>query len=283
MDLHVIDAGYFKLDGGAMFGVVPKTLWQKLIPADSNNLCSWMMRCLLIQDADRLILIDTGMGNKQDAKFQGFYERHGDGELVKSIQKAGFGAHEVTDVIFSHLHFDHCGGGVQWNTDCTAFNLTFPNAKYWTHSEHWHLATHPNPREKATFLKENIMPIYEAGQLFFSDKVAHPFGPHIQPVYVNGHTEKMTMLKIQHKGQTLVFMADTIPSHAHIPVPYVMGYDTQPLQTMYEKQALLQEALEHNYLLFFDHDPVADCCTVQMTEKGIRVKEKGALGEFWSL
>jgi glyoxylase-like metal-dependent hydrolase (beta-lactamase superfamily II) len=282
MNLHVIDAGYFKLDGGAMFGVVPKTLWQKLIPADSNNLCSWMMRCLLIEDGNRLMLVDTGMGDKQDAKFQGFYERHGEGELVKSIQKAGFGADEVTDVIFSHLHFDHCGGGVKWNADRTAFQLTFPNAKYWTHSAHWHLATHPNPREKATFLKDNLMPIVESGQLFFSDKETNPFGSQVQAVYVNGHTEKMTMLKIQHKNQTVVFMADTIPSHAHVPVPYVMGYDVRPLETMQEKENLLQEALENNYLLFFDHDPVADCCTVAMTEKGIRVQEKGALKDFLS-
>ncbi|TAE38289.1 MAG: MBL fold metallo-hydrolase [Runella slithyformis] len=280
MQLYTIDAGYFKLDGGAMFGVVPKVLWQKLIPADENNLCSWSMRCLLIEDGNRLMLVDTGMGSKQDAKFQGFYYRHGEGDLVKSIEKAGFGAHEVTDVIFSHLHFDHCGGGVKWNTDRTKFELTFPNAKYWTHSEHWHLATHPNSREKATFLKENIMPVQEAGQLFFSDKMEQPFGQHVQPVYASGHTEKMTMLKINHQQKTVVFMADTIPSYAHLPLPYVMGYDVRPLQTMQEKETLLQEALEHNYVLFFDHDPTADCCTVEMTEKGIRLKDKGLLSHF---
>jgi glyoxylase-like metal-dependent hydrolase (beta-lactamase superfamily II) len=280
MQLYSIDAGHFKLDGGAMFGVVPKVLWQKLIPADQNNLCSWNMRCLLIEDGNRLMLIDTGMGSKQDAKFQGFYYRHGEGDLVQSIQKAGFGANEVTDVIFSHLHFDHCGGGVQWNSDRTRFELTFPNAKYWTHSAHWYSATHPNAREKATFLKENIMPIFEAGQLFFSDHKINPFGLNVQPIYANGHTDQMTMVKVAYKNQTVVFMADTIPSHAHLPLPYVMGYDLRPLQTMQEKEILLQEALLHQHILFFDHDPAADCCTVQMTEKGIRPQQIGALSAF---
>ena len=280
MQLHVIDAGHFKLDGGAMFGVVPKTIWNRLIPADDKNLCSWDMRCLLVEDGNRLMLIDTGMGDKQDPKWQSFYERHGDGDLVRSIEKAGFGAHEVTDVLFSHLHFDHCGGGVKWNADRTGYELTFPNANYWTHSDHWHTATFPNAREKATFFKENIRPIQEAGQLYFSDKVKDPFGANVQPIYADGHTEKMTMFKINYKGETVVFMADTIPSHAHIPVPYVMGYDVRPLETMKEKEALLKEALEKNYLLFFDHDPLVDCCTVEMTEKGIRVKDKGLLGDF---
>ena len=280
MQLYSIDAGHFKLDGGAMFGVVPKILWQKIIPADENNLCSWNMRCLLIEDGNRLMLVDTGMGSKQDAKFQGFYYRHGEGDLVKSIEKAGFGANEITDVIFSHLHFDHCGGGVQWNADRTTFELTFPNAKYWTHSVHWRSATHPNAREKATFLKENIMPIYEAGQLFFSDQVQNPFGANVVPIYASGHTEKMTMVKVTHKGQHVVFMADTIPSHAHLPLPYVMGYDVRPLETMQEKETLLKEALDNNHILFFDHDPAADCCTVEMTEKGIRLREKGPLSAF---
>lgn len=263
-----------------MFGVVPKTIWNRLIPADDKNLCSWDMRCLLVEDGNRLMLIDTGMGDKQDPKWQAFYYRHGEGDLVKSIEKAGFGAHEVTDVLFSHLHFDHCGGGVKWNLGRTGYELTFPSAKYWTHSEHWQAATHPNAREKATFFKENILPIQEAGQLYFSDKVESPFGTNVQPMYVDGHTEKMMMVKIAHKGRIVVFMADTIPSHAHIPVPYVMGYDVRPLETMKEKEALLKEALENNYLLFFDHDPTADCCTVEMTEKGIRMKNKGLLSDF---
>ena len=280
MQLHVIDAGHFKLDGGAMFGVVPKTIWNRLIPADDKNLCSWDMRCLLIEDGNRLMLVDTGMGDKQDPKWQAFYYRHGEGELVKSIEKAGFGAHEVTDVLFSHLHFDHCGGGVKWNAAHTGYELTFANAKYWTHSEHWQTATFPNAREKATFFKENILPIQEAGQLYFSDQIKNPFGTLVQPIYADGHTEKMTMFKIEYKSQTVVFMADTIPSHAHIPVPYVMGYDVRPLETMKEKEALLKEALENNYLLFFDHDPLVDCCTVEMTDKGIRVKDKGLLEDF---
>ncbi len=280
MQLHVIDAGHFKLDGGAMFGVVPKTIWNRVIPADENNLCSWDMRCLLIEDGNRLMLVDTGMGNKQDLKWQAFYYRHGEGDLVKSIQKAGFGVDEVTDVIFSHLHFDHCGGGVEWKADRSGYQTTFPNAHYWTHSDHWNTANFPNAREKATFFKENILPIQEAGQLRFSDEFDNPFGPHVTPIYVDGHTEKMTMLKIAYKSQTVVFMADTIPSHAHLPLPYVMGYDVRPLETMKEKEALLKEALEHDYLLFFDHDPLFDCCTVEMTEKGIRAKNKGLLKDF---
>lgn len=280
MQLHVIDAGHFKLDGGAMFGVVPKTIWNRMIPADENNLCSWNMRCLLIEDGNRLMLVDTGMGNKQDPKWQAFYYRHGEGDLVKSIQKAGFGVDEVTDVIFSHLHFDHCGGGVEWKADRSGYQTTFPNAHYWTHSDHWNTANFPNAREKATFFKENILPIQEAGQLRFSDEFDNPFGPHVTPIYVDGHTEKMNMLKIAYKGQTVVFMADTIPSHAHLPLPYVMGYDVRPLETMKEKEILLKEALEHNYLLFFDHDPLFDCCTVEMTEKGIRAKDKGLLRDF---
>ena len=277
MQIHIIDAGHFKLDGGAMFGVVPKSIWNKLNSADENNMCSWNMRCLLIEDGKRLMLVDTGMGSKQDAKWQGFYYRHGEGELVKSIEKAGYSTDEITDVIFTHLHFDHCGGGVQWNNDRTAFQLTFPNAKYWTHSEHWHSATHPNAREKAIFLKENLMPIFEAGQLFFSDQTILPFGNYVSPIYVDGHTEKMTMVKIKHKANTLLFVADTIPSHAHIPLPYVMAYDLRPLQTMTEKEILLSDAVDNNHILIFDHDPIFDACTVEMTEKGIRIREKGSL------
>ncbi len=280
MKINVIDAGHFKLDGGAMFGVVPKSIWHKLNPADDNNMCSWNMRCLLIEDGQRLMLIDTGMGSKQDAKFQGFYYRHGDGDLVKSIVKAGYSPSEVTDVIFSHLHFDHCGGGVCWNSDRTKFELTFCNAKYWTHSEHWQAAIHPNAREKATFLKENLVPIFESEQLFFADKTNLPFGVSVSPVYVDGHTEKMMMLKIKDNNKTLLFMADTIPSYAHVPLPYVMGYDLRPLQTMIEKEKLLAEAVTESHILIFDHDPVFDACTVEMTEKGIRPREKGKLESF---
>lgn len=280
MEINIIDAGHFKLDGGAMFGVVPKSIWNRLNPADENNMCSWNMRCLLIKEGNRLMLVDTGMGDKQDPKWQAFYYRHGEGELVKSIQKAGYSADEVTDVIFSHLHFDHCGGGVKWNADRTQLQLTFPNAKYWTHSGHWDSATHPNAREKATFLKENLMPIFEAGQLFFMDLETQPFGENISPIHVDGHTEKMSMIQINYKAHQLLFMADTIPSHAHIPLPYVMGYDLRPLQTMIEKEQLLVEAQAKNHILIFDHDPIYDACTVELTEKGIRPKDKGLLKDF---
>lgn len=279
MQLYSIDAGRFKLDGGAMFGVVPKTLWQRQIAADDNNLCSWMMRCLLIEDGKRLILIDTGMGNKQDARWQGFYYRHGEGELVKSILSKGFSASDVTDVILSHLHFDHAGGAVQWNTTRDRFELTFPNARYWTHSEHWAAALNPNPREKATFLKENIMPLQELGHLYFVDKETSPF-EHIEIQTANGHTDSMLINTIVYKSKQIVFMADLIPSHAHVPVPWVMGYDVRPLQTIIEKEKLLQEAVSQEYILFFDHDPLYDCCVVQQTEKGIRMAQAGKLGEF---
>ncbi len=280
MTLHTIDAGNFKLDGGAMFGVVPKSFWNKLNPADENNLCSWKMRCLLVEDGNQLILVDTGMGSKQDAKWQGYYYRHGDGDLVQSIRKAGFSEKEVTDVILTHLHFDHCGGAVQWNQDRTKFKMTFPNAKYWTHSQHYDWAIHPNPREKATFFKENIMPIKEAGQLFFiNDEIVPPFNS-IDILVADGHTEKMLMPKIHYKNQEIVFAADTIPSMAHIPVPYVMSYDVRPLQTMEEKNELLTQAVANDWLLYFDHDPQIDCGFVSSTEKGFQIAEKGALIDF---
>ena len=280
MTLHTIDAGNFKLDGGAMFGVVPKSFWNKLNPADENNLCSWKMRCLLVEDGNQLILVDTGMGSKQDAKWQGYYYRHGDGDLVQSIRKAGFSEKEVTDVILTHLHFDHCGGAVQWNQDRTKFEMTFPNAKYWTHSQHYDWAIHPNPREKSTFFKENIMPIKEAGQLFFiNDEIVPPFNS-IDILVADGHTEKMLMPKIHYKNQEIVFAADTIPSMAHIPVPYVMSYDVRPLQTMEEKNELLTQAVANDWLLYFDHDPQIDCGFVSSTEKGFQIAEKGALIDF---
>lgn len=279
MQLYTIDAGRFKLDGGAMFGVVPKTLWQRQIAADDNNLCSWMMRCLLIEDGKRLILIDTGIGNKQDARWQGFYYRHGEGELVKSILSKGFSPSDVTDVILSHLHFDHAGGAVCWNTTRDRFELTFPNARYWTHSEHWAAALNPNPREKATFLKENILPLQELGHLYYIDKETSPF-EHIEIQTANGHTDSMLLPTVAYNNKKIIFMADLIPSHAHVPVPWVMGYDVRPLQTMIEKEKLLQEAVSNEYILFFDHDPLYDCCVVQQTEKGIRVAQAGRLEEF---
>jgi glyoxylase-like metal-dependent hydrolase (beta-lactamase superfamily II) len=279
MNLYTIDAGRFKLDGGAMFGVVPKVLWNKLNPADDNNLCSWMMRCLLIEDGNRLILTDTGMGNKQDAKWLSYYYRHGEGDLIDSIRKAGFSENDVTDVILSHLHFDHCGGAVSWNSDRTAYQTTFKNARYWTHSEHFASASEPNAREKATFLKENIFPIQEAGQLFFIDKEKNPF-EHIEILTADGHTDKMLMPKVNYRGREILFIADTIPSLAHVHIPYVMGYDVRPLQTMIEKENLLNQVVKQNWILFFDHDPTHDCATIQLTEKGFKVAESGSLSEF---
>ncbi len=273
MQIHVIDAGHFKLDGGAMFGVVPKTIWNKQMPADENNLCSWAMRCLLVDTGKQLILIDSGMGNKQDARWQGFYFRHGEGDLISSIKKAGYSPNEITDVLSTHLHFDHCGGAVQWNTTKDSLELTFPNANYWTHSEHWASAMQPNAREKATFLKENIMPMQDTGALHFTDKTEKPFGKNIALLYADGHTEKMIMPKIEYKGKTFLFMADTIPSHAHIPIPYVMGYDVRPLQTMTEKESLLKKAVENNWTLVFDHDPLHEAAIIHQTEKGFRVAD----------
>lgn len=273
MQIHVIDAGDFKLDGGAMFGVVPKTIWHKQIPADENNLCSWKMRCLLVDTGQQLILIDSGMGDKQDAKWQGYYYRHGDGDLIQSIKKAGYSPDEITDVLCTHLHFDHCGGSVKWNTAKDRLELTFPNAKYWTHSAHWESATHPNPREKATFLKENILPMQETGALHFVDKEDKTFGNEIELLYANGHTEKMIMPKIKQGEKTYLFIADTIPSHAHVPIPYVMGYDIRPLQTMGEKEQLLKQVADNDWTIIFDHDPLHDAAHIHLTEKGYRVAD----------
>lgn len=280
MKLHTIDAGNFKLDGGAMFGVVPKSFWQKTNPADENNLCSWAMRCLLIEDGNQLILIDTGMGEKQDAKWQSYYYRHGEGDLVKSIRAKGYAENEVTDVILSHLHFDHCGGAVKWNADRTHFEMTFPNARYWTHSAHFEAAIHPNQREKATFFKENILPIQEAGQLFFTDKVTEKPFSNIEILTADGHTEKMLMPLITYQNKKILFIADTVPSQSHIPIPYVMGYDVRPLQTMEEKSVLLNQAVENDWILFFDHDPTIECASIKMTEKGFKAKDNGRLDAF---
>lgn len=279
MNLYSIDAGNFKLDGGAMFGVVPKTFWNKWSPADENNLCTWKMRCLLIEQDNQLILIDTGMGDKQDAKWQSYYYRHGEADLISSIRKAGFSENDITDVILSHLHFDHCGGAAQWNKAHTSFESTFSNAKYWTHSNHLDWALNPNMREKATFFKENILPLQEAGQLYCVDKDLPSFN-NIEFLLADGHTEKMLMPKINYQGQTLLFMADTIPSAGHIPVPYVMGYDVRPLQTMEEKTQILSKAVEEKWILFFDHDPNHDCATVISTEKGFKIEQTFPLTEL---
>ncbi|MGR3809323.1 MBL fold metallo-hydrolase [Jiulongibacter sp. NS-SX5] len=282
MQLHVIDAGNFKLDGGAMFGVVPKTLWSKKIPADELNLCSWKMRCLLIEIGNRLILIDTGMGKKQSEKWLGYYFRHGEGDLIKSIRAKGFHENQITDVILSHLHFDHAGGAVQWNDSKDKLQLTFPNARYWTHSEHWQWAIEPNAREAATFLKENLLPIKEHGALQFIDGKENDLPAEIELLTANGHTEKMLMPLIKVGKQKVLFVADTIPSHAHIHVPWVMGYDVRPLETMKEKNKILEKAVQENWLLYYDHDPFFEVSQIIHTEKGYKPNGEGLLTDYFN-
>lgn len=269
MKLHTINTGMFKLDGGAMFGVVPKTMWSKLNPPDENNMCTWAMRCLLIEDGDKLILIDNGIGDKQSDKFFGHYYLHGDDTLEKSLNALGFTAADITDMFLTHLHFDHCGGGVKWNTSKDGYETVFKNATYWTNKEHWDWATKPNAREKASFLTENIMPMQESGQLKFVSDGFDLFDFKT----VNGHTEGMMLPMVNYKGKTILYMADLTPSAAHLPVPYVMGYDTRPLLTLGEKQDILTEMAGKDAILFYEHDPVNECSTLQMTEKGVRVGE----------
>ncbi|MCI0921766.1 MBL fold metallo-hydrolase [Sphingobacterium rhinopitheci] len=270
MKLYTIDTGFFKLDGGAMFGVVPKSLWQRTNPADSNNLCTWANRLLLIEDGKRLTLIDTALGDKQDAKFFGHYFIHGDDTLDKSLAKYGFHRDDITDIILTHLHFDHCGGAIKRENEklIPAFN----NAKFWSNEKHWDWAVNPNPREKASFLKENIIPIQESGQLNFL-KEGEKYDANIDIRYAHGHTEAMMLPQIDYKGKTILYMADLLPSVGHIPLPYVMGYDTRPLLTMDERQSYWQEIVDKEYILFLEHDSVNECCTLQNTEKGIRVKD----------
>lgn len=279
MKLHTIDTGLFKLDGGAMFGVVPKTIWQKLVPPDENNLCTWAMRCLLIEDGNRLVLIDNGIGDKQDEKFMGHYHLHGDDSLDKSLNKLGFHRSDITDVFLTHLHFDHCGGSIIREGE--KLKPAFENATYWSNDKHWEWAVHPNDREKASFLKENILPIQESGQLKFietEDGVA--FTEHMKVRFAYGHTDAMMLPQIEYKGRTIVYMADLLPASAHIPLPYVMAYDMFPLQTLKEKKAFLEEALAGDYILYFEHDAQNECCTLQQTEKGIRVSETFKLSEL---
>ncbi|GAB1445907.1 MBL fold metallo-hydrolase [Flammeovirgaceae bacterium] len=278
MNLHVINTGFFKLDGGAMFGVVPKSLWQRTNPADENNLCTWAMRCLLIEDGNQLILIDNGMGDKQDEKFLSHYYLHGDASLVDSLRKAGFTNSDITDMFLTHLHFDHCGGGVVRNDD--GFRLTFENANYWSNEAHWKWATQPNDREKASFLKENIIPMEQSGHLkFVNQDGPSPFSS-FNIDYVSGHTDKMMIPKIKYKDKVVCYVADLLPSVGHIPLPYVMGYDTRPLITLEEKKVFLNEAADNGYVLFFEHDPVNECCTVKHTEKGVRLDKTFALKDI---
>ena len=278
MNLYTINTGNFKLDGGAMFGVVPKTMWSKINPPDDNNLCSWAMRCLLIEDGKRLTLVDNGIGDKQDAKFFGHYYLHGDDTLDKSLAAHGFQRSDITDVILTHLHFDHCGGSVIREGDKLV--TAFKNATYWSNERHWKWATQPNDREKASFLKENILPIQESGQLKFIETSGQEFPDGISIRQVFGHTDAMMLPQMTYKGKTILYMADLIPSVGHIPLPYVMAYDMFPLTTLNEKKSFLTEALQEEYVLFFEHDPQYECCTLQMTEKGIKLKETFRLADL---
>lgn len=286
MKLYSIDTGYFKLDGGAMFGVVPKSIWNKINPSDENNLCDWAMRSLLIEDEGRLILIDNGIGNKQDAKFFSHYYLHGEDTLESSLKKHGFSRDDITDVILTHLHFDHCGGSILREEDKLV--TAFKNATYWSNEVHWETATAPNAREKASFLKENILPIQESGQLKFikmpledaGEKLTSSrFSDSIAIRFVNGHTTAMMLPQIKFGDKTIVYMADLLPSVGHIPIPYVMAYDMFPLTTLEEKKKFLKEAAENNYILLFEHDPHFECCDLQRTERGIREKNKFKLSE----
>lgn len=286
MKLYSINTGYFKLDGGAMFGVVPKSIWNKINPADENNMCNWALRCLLIEDGNRLILVDNGIGNKQDEKFFSFYFLHGDDTLEKSLAKYGFHRNDITDVFLTHLHFDHCGGSIIREGD--KFISAFKNATYWSNQKHWEWAVNPNEREKASFLKENFLPIQESGRLKFlsvqdasKEKLGSTeFDENIFVRFVNGHTGSMMLPQINYNGKTIVYMADLLPSQGHIPIPYVMAYDMYPLTTLQEKKMFLKEAVENDYILFFEHDPKYECCNLHQTERGVRPKEFFKIEEF---
>ena len=286
MKIYPIETGNFKLDGGAMFGVVPKSIWQKTNPADSNNLIDMSMRCLLVEDGDKLTLIDTGMGHKQSDQFFGYYSPWGSYNLKDSVKKAGFSMDEVTDVFLSHLHFDHVGGAVQWNKDRSAYEMAFKNAHFWTNKRHWDWATKPNAREKASFLKENLLPIEAAGQLRFlrdnTQVVERASDFNFEVFYADGHTEKQMLPMIQYQGKTLVFMGDLLPTTGHIPLPYVMGYDTRPLLTLKEKAYFLDLAATHGYYLFLEHDAHHEVITVKHTEKGVRLDQVFAFSELFN-
>lgn len=277
MKLYPILAGNFKLDGGAMFGVVPKSLWQRTNPADENNMIDIAARCLLIEDGDRLILIDTGMGNKQSEKFFSYYYLWGNDTIDASLAKFGFHRDDITDVFMTHLHFDHCGGSVQWNSDRSGYEVAFKNATFWSNKNHWDWATKPNNREKASFLKENILPIKESGQLKFvsdaSSQISKSSELNFGIFFADGHTEKQMIPMIQYKGKTICFMADLLPTAGHIPLPYVMGYDTRPLLTLDEKAIFLEMAATNNYYLFLEHDAHNEIITLKHTEKGVRLNE----------
>ena len=278
MKLYPIHAGNFKLDGGAMFGVVPKSLWQRTNPADANNMIDLAARCLLIEDGDRLILIDNGMGDKQSDKFFGYYSLWGDDDLDRSLHAQGFHRDDVTDVFLTHLHFDHCGGSIQWNKDKTGYEPAFKNAHYWSNADHWAWATKPNKRERASFLKENILPIEESGQLKYIDipdgRILENSSLGFDVFFADGHTDKQMIPMIEFKGKTICFMADLLPTAGHVPLAYVMGYDTRPLLTLDEKDYFLKMAADNNYYLFLEHDARNEIITLKHTEKGVRIDER---------
>ncbi len=278
MKLHTVNAGYFKLDGGAMYGVVPKSMWNKVNPADENNMCTWAMRCMLIEHGNHLILVDTGMGYKQDEKFYSHFYPHGEDSIEKGLAALNYTTDDITDVFLTHLHFDHCGGAIRREGDKLV--PTFKNALYWSQKQHWEAAVHPNIREKASFLKENILPIQESGQLRFVEVAdGEEWLPDIRVRYVNGHTEAMMLLQIKCNEGTLLYCADLLPSLGHISLPWVMAYDMRPLDTLSEKERLLQEAVANNWLLYFEHDPGIECCTLKQTDRGIRPDETYKLAE----
>lgn len=289
MKLYPINAGNFKLDGGAMFGVVPKSLWTRTNPADSNNMIDIAARCLLIEDGNRLILIDTGMGNKQSEKFFGYYHLWGNDSIDKSLAKYGFHRDDITDVFMTHLHFDHCGGSIQYNKDRTLLEPAFKNAHFWSNQNHWQWATQPNRREVASFLKENILPMEESGHLKFTklpenqEDILKKSALGFDIFFANGHTEKQMIPMINYKGKTICFMADLLPTVGHLPIPFVMGYDTRPLLTLDEKEKFLNLAADNNYYLFLEHDAHNELITVQHTDKGVRLKETFTSNDIFNL
>ncbi|MEO2063524.1 MAG: MBL fold metallo-hydrolase [Christiangramia sp.] len=287
MTLYPIEAGNFKLDGGAMFGVVPKSLWNRTNPADSNNMIDIAARCLLIENGDKLILIDTGMGDKQSEKFFSYYYMWGDDSIDKSLKKHGFHRDDITDVFMTHLHFDHCGGSIQWNKDRTGYEPAFKNARFWSNEDHWEWATKPNDREKASFLKENIIPMQQSGKLHFvtrkeGEKFSEIKELGFGALFVDGHTDKQMIPHINYKGKKLVFMADLLPTAGHIPLPYVMGYDTRPLLTLDEKQQFLETAVQEDYYLFMEHDAHNQILTLKNTEKGVRLDKSFTFDEIFN-
>lgn len=279
MRLYTVNAGYFKLDGGAMFGVVPKTMWNKANPADADNMCTWAMRCLLIEHGNNLILVDNGMGNKQDEKFFSHFHPHGEDSVAKGLAAHGFGMDDVTDVFLTHLHFDHCGGSIIRQDGKLV--PAFKNAFYWSNRKHWQSALAPNEREKASFLKENILPIEESGKLRFIDVAdGEEWLPDIRIRHVNGHTDNMMLPQIKYNNTTLLYCADLIPSSAHVSLPWVMAYDMRPLDTLNEKAKLLKEAAANDWVLYFEHDPKNECCTLQQTDGRVKVRELFKLSEI---